>query len=164
MANRRNPKPWKRPGRQLTTLVSEKNNIAEGKEQMKKLTTFTLIVLLLATLVHAALPLDDWQSLTAVGGGTQSRLQPSHWPHDKYPDLPEITPRSNTVVLDADRAGGGDPVSCQQIRRGRPWRADSSVFGYDGESKPSIEMPYMDFLGDPDAKTARFRQPCIFHM
>ena len=33
----------------------------------------------------AATPQDNWQQLTAVGGGSQSRLAFSHWPNDKYP-------------------------------------------------------------------------------
>ncbi len=45
----------------------------------------TLSFVLLALLVHATFASDDWQTLTAVGGGTQSRLQANHWPYDKYP-------------------------------------------------------------------------------
>jgi hypothetical protein len=48
---------------------------------------------------------EDWQQLTEVGGGAQSRLAFSHWPNDKYPQLPELTPRSKTVMLDADGPG-----------------------------------------------------------
>jgi hypothetical protein len=39
----------------------------------------------------------EWQPLAAIGGPAQSRLAPSHWPYDKYPKLPEVTPKSKTV-------------------------------------------------------------------
>jgi len=53
----------------------------------------------------AAGPSDDWQQLTTVGGGTQSQMQPSHWPYDKYPNIPEVTPHSKTLLLDVDGPG-----------------------------------------------------------
>ena len=87
--------------------------------------------------------------LASVGSGTQSRLAISHWPYDKYPDLPEVTPKSKTVLLNADgpgvvtmfhvsKYGGGDQSELML----RVW--------YDGEAKPAIEMPWMDFLGAED--------------
>jgi len=48
---------------------------------------------------------SSWQGLTAIGGGTQSRLQPSHWPYDKYLNLPEVTPKSRTALLDVEGPG-----------------------------------------------------------
>jgi hypothetical protein len=106
---------------------------------------------------------DDWQQLTAVGGESQSRLAFSHWPNDKYPQLPEITPKSKTVMLDVagpgvltlfhvSKYGGGD----QDKLIPRVW--------YDGEEKPSIEMPWMDFLGDVEARTAHFSTVYFSHM
>ena len=38
----------------------------------------------LSPLAMAAPAQEDWQQLTAVGGGSQSRLAFSHWPNDKY--------------------------------------------------------------------------------
>lgn len=66
-----------------------------------------------------AAPQKDWQQLTAVGGGAQSRLAFSHWPNDKQPQLPELTPKSKTVMLDVYGAGRGDAVPRFEVRR---WR------------------------------------------
>lgn len=55
----------------------------------------------------AATAPDDWQQLTAVGAGSQSRLAFSHWPNDKYPQLPDLVrarvgPRQPPSVSDLD--------------------------------------------------------------
>ena len=117
----------------------------------------------LSPFATAAPAQDDWQQLTAVGGGSQSRLAFSHWPNDKYPQQPEITPKSKTVMLDVDgpglvtlfhvsKYGGGD----QDKLILRVW--------YDGEEKPSIQMLWMDFLGDVEAKTAHFSTVYFSHV
>lgn len=104
-----------------------------------------------------------WQQLAVVGEGAQSRLAPSHWPYDKYPELPEITPKSKTVLLDVDgpgvvtlmhvsKYGGGDPA----VLRLRVW--------YDAEQQPAIDMPWMDFLADVEGRTAYFSTVYFSHV
>jgi hypothetical protein len=53
----------------------------------------------------AALNDSPWRELAAVGGGTQTQLAISHWPYDKYPEIPQLTPKSKTVLLDVDGPG-----------------------------------------------------------
>lgn len=126
---------------------------------------FTLIELLLVLpLLADAAPLpDDWQQLTVVGGGSQSRLQPSHWPYDKYPDLPEITPKSKTTLLDVDGPGVVTLIHASKYPGGDQDKLLLRVW-YDGETTPTIEMPYMDFLGDVEAKTAYFSTIYFSHV
>ncbi len=122
-----------------------------------------LAALLLAPLVHAAFAIDGWQALTAVGGGTQSRLQASHWPYDKYPDIPQITPKSKTVLLDIDGPGVVTLIHVSKYQGGDQSQLILRVW-YDGEKTPAIEMPYMDFLGDVEAKTAYFSTVYFSHV
>ena len=111
----------------------------------------------------AATTPDDWQQLTAVGGGAQSRLAFSHWPNDKYPQLPELTPKSKTVMLDADGPGLVTLFHVSKYHGGDPDKLVLRVW-YDGEEKPSIEMPWMDFLGDVEARTAHFSTVYFSHV
>lgn len=103
----------------------------------------------------AAAPQGDWQQLTSVGGGTQSRLAFSHWPNDKYPQLAELTPKSKTVMLEANGPGVVTLFHASKYQGGDADKLVLRVW-YDGEKKPSIEMPWMDFLGDVEARTAYF--------
>ena len=105
----------------------------------------------------------DWQQLTAVGGGAQSRLAISHWPNDKYPQLPELTPHSKTVMLDADGPGVVTLFHVSKYHGGDQDKLILRVW-YDGETQPSIEMPWMDFLGDVEAKTAHFSTVYFSHV
>jgi hypothetical protein len=104
-----------------------------------------------------------WMDLTAVGGGTQCRLAISHWPYDKYPETPEVTPHSKTVLLDVDGPGVVTMFHVSQYRGGDQGQLILRVW-YDGESEPSIEMPWMDFLGDPEASTAHFSTVYFSHV
>ncbi len=111
----------------------------------------------------AAAPQEDWQQLTAVGGGAQSRLAISHWPNDKYPQLPELTPKSKTVLLEADGPGVVTLFHVSKYGGGDQDKLILRVW-YDGEEKPAIEMPWMDFLGDIEAKTAYFSTVYFSHV
>jgi hypothetical protein len=106
---------------------------------------------------------DDWQQITAIGGGTQSRLAISHWPNDKYPQLPELTPKSKTVMLDADGPGVVTLFHASKYGGGDQSQLILRVW-YDGEAKPAIEMPWMDFLGDVEARTAYFSTVYFSHV
>lgn len=122
--------------------------------------TAIIITNLLATV---ALRADDWQQLTAVGGGTQSRLQPSHWPYDKYPKMPEITPKSKTTLLDVDGPGVVTLFHVSHYSGGDEDKLILRVW-YDGEQAPAIEMPWMDFLGNVEAKSAHFSTVYFSHV
>lgn len=126
----------------------------------------TLTIMLAGCSIYqpgTALTNSQLLELTSVGGGSESRLAINHWPYDKYPNLPEITPRSNTVVLDADGPGVVTMFHASKYGGGDQGTLILRVW-YDGESKPSIEMPYMDFLGDPEAKTAHFATVYFSHV
>ena len=111
----------------------------------------------------AAAPQDNWQQLTAVGGGAQSRLAISHWPNDKYPSLPELTPKAKTVMLEVDGPGVVTLFHVSKYGGGDAGKLVLRVW-YDGEKKPSIEMPWMDFLGDVEARTAHFSTVYFSHV
>ena len=126
--------------------------------------TIILTAILITNLLAAAArPDDDWQQLTAVGGGTQSRLQPSHWPYDKHPNLPEITPKSKTTLLDVDGPGVVTLIHVSKYDGGDQDKLILRVW-YDGEQAPAIEMPWMDFLGDVEAKPAHFSTVYFSHV
>ena len=117
----------------------------------------------IAPLTNAAPAPDAWQQLTAVGSGAQSRLAISHWPNDKYPNLPELAPGSKTVMLDADGPGVVTLFHVSKYHGGDPGKLILRIW-YDGEVKPAIEMPWMDFLGDVEARTAHFSTVYFSHV
>jgi hypothetical protein len=106
---------------------------------------------------------DHWQELASVGTGAQSRLAFSHWPNDKYPRLPELTPKAKTVMLDVDGPGVVTLFHVSKYQGGDQGKLILRVW-YDGEPKPAIEMPWMDFLGDVEAKTAYFSTLYFSHV
>lgn len=105
----------------------------------------------------------QWLDLASVGGGTQSKLAISHWIYDKYPDSQEVTPRSKTVLMDADGPGVVTMFHASKYQGGDQGTLILRVW-YDREATPSIEMPFMDFLGDPEAKTAYFATVYFSHV
>ena len=111
----------------------------------------------------AATAAPSWMEVTTVGGGTQSRLAISHWPYDKYPTTPELTPKSKSLLLDVDGPGVVTAFHVSKYVGGDPGALLLRVW-YDGETTPSIEMPWMDFLGDPEAKTAYFATVYFSHV
>jgi hypothetical protein len=106
---------------------------------------------------------EDWRQLATVAGGTQSRLAFSHWPNDKYPQLPELTPKAKTVLLDVDGPGLVTLFHVSKYHGGDQGQLILRVW-YDGEARPAIEMPWMDFLGDVEAKTAHFSTVYFSHV
>ena len=86
----------------------------------------------------AAPALDNWQQLTTVDTSTQSRLAFSHWPNDKYPQLPELTARAKTVMLDVDGPGVVTLFHVSRYEGGDQSKLILRVW-YDGEPKPAIE-------------------------
>lgn len=97
-----------------------------------------------------------------------SRVVPATWPYDKYPEMPELKAGATVTLLDVDGPGvvtnlhashylvdsgmGDDvyersaPVAAQVILR--VW--------YDHQPEPAIAMPFFDFLGDLDGRSAFF--------
>lgn len=111
----------------------------------------------------SAIAQDGWQQLTTVGGGAQSQLAISHWPNDKYPQLAELTPRSKTAMLDVDGPGVVTLFHASKYHGGDQAQLVIRVW-YDHEEKPSIEMPWMDFLGDVEARTAHYGTVYFSHV
>lgn len=106
---------------------------------------------------------DAWRQIVAVGDGVRSRLQPSHWPHDKYPDMPEVTPKSKTVLLDVDGPGLVTLFHSSKYNGGDQDKLILRVW-YDSEATPAVEMPLMDFLGDVECRTAYFGTVYFSHV
>jgi hypothetical protein len=127
---------------------------------MKRILITSICLHLIAAAVMAQ---EGWRELTSVDQGTQSRLQPSHWPYDKYPDMPEITPKSKTVLLDADGPGVVTLIHVSQYKGGDQAKLILRVW-YDSERTAAIEMPWMDFLGDVEAQTAPFSTVYFSHV
>ena len=98
----------------------------------------------------------SWESLTRIGQA-DSRVVPSTWSKDKYPDMPELYGGTSVTVLDVDGPG---VITCIHASdyNDRNNSADQSAGSvimmkvwYDFEDTPSIHMPLMDFLGDIEA-------------
>lgn len=104
-----------------------------------------------------------WQELTSLDSGSQSRLAINHWPYDKYPNLPELVPGAKTVLLDTDGPGVVTLFHVSKYQGPDQSKLLLRVW-YDGEAKPAIEMPWMDFLGDVEAKTAHFSTVYFSHV
>jgi hypothetical protein len=106
--------------------------------------------------------LSAWQELSAVGGA-RSRMIPSTWCYDKYPDLPELNAGKTVTLIDQDGPG---VISCLHIsdyykKQPFDWIPEVAQalilrVWYDGETAPAIEMPLMDFLGDIQCQSAYF--------
>jgi len=127
------------------------------------LATATLAIVFAGCLTFVGHDESEWMRLTSVGGGEQSRLAFSHWVYDKYPEIPEVTPKSKTVLLDVDGPGVVTMFHVSKYAGGDQGALILRVW-YDGEAKPSIEMPFMDFLGDPEAKTSFFSTVYFSHV
>jgi hypothetical protein len=117
----------------------------------------------ISTLTAAAQTPNAWQELTAVGGGAQSRLAISHWPYDNHPDLPELKPKSKTLMLDVDGPGVVTLFHASKYHGGDQSQLVLRVW-YDAQKTPAIEMPWLDFLGDVEASTAHFSTVYFSHV
>ena len=100
---------------------------------------------------------DRWRDLSAVGG-KRTHLEPATWTLEKYPDAPTLTPGEKVALLDQDGPGVVTLLHASNYsatHRGDPRAAAELILRvwYDGEAEPSIEMPLMDFLGDPEMAT-----------
>lgn len=103
-----------------------------------------------------------WQGLSAVNPG-RSHLVPATWPHDKYPDMPELDAGKRVTLLDQDGPG---VISCLHVSAYTAKDefsltspiAQSLIIRvwYDGQLAPAIEMPLMDFLGDIQCASSYF--------
>lgn len=103
----------------------------------------------------------DWQQLTEVGM-KQSRLSSNTWPYDKYPEQQELLAGSRVTILDAEGPGVISSIHASNYidRRAltdtknelpRDEKAMKDMIfrvWYDDEERPSIEIPFVDFLGD----------------
>ncbi len=92
----------------------------------------------------------------------------SAWPYDKYPEMPRLTAHSAITLLEAEGPG---VMTCLHATRFMPRGGLNfekepvhdlivRVF-YDNEPKPSIEMPWHDFVFDLGAKSGFFSLGCV---
>jgi hypothetical protein len=106
--------------------------------------------------------MNHWHEIASIGKAA-SRMVPSTWPYDKYPEMPELDAGKTVTLIDQDGPG---MVSClhisnyydkQKILQG-PEAAQGLVLRawYDRAPQPAIEMPLMDFLADIQADSAFF--------
>jgi hypothetical protein len=110
----------------------------------------------------ASAPTDGWQQIASLPRA-QSRLAISHWPNDKYPNLAELTPGAKTVLLDTDGPGVVTLFHVSKYQGGDQGKLMLRVW-YDGQAKAALEMPWMDFLGDVEARTAHFSTVYFSHV
>lgn len=88
----------------------------------------------------------------------KTHLVPSFWA-----ELPRLKAKTTVRILDVDGPGVVTMIhgSAMGTAMGTGFSSDATkslmirVF-YDGETKPSIEMPYMDFLADVQSESAYF--------
>jgi hypothetical protein len=105
---------------------------------------------------------DSWQEIAAVQPG-RSRLVPSTWPYDKYPNAPELDAGKTVTLIDQDGPG---VITCLHVSNyynkvdfgptGGGAQALMLRVWYDHHPAPSIEMLLMDFLGDVNAESGYF--------
>ena len=87
---------------------------------------------------------------------SKTHMVPLTWTLDKYPDAPTLGPRSRVTFFDREGPGVVTMIHVSDYV-GLPGgnRADAAPLiirvWYDREEAPSIEMPFMDFLGDIEA-------------
>lgn len=91
----------------------------------------------------------NWAEITAVREES-TRMIPSTWTLDKYPEAETLQPHATVTLLDQDGPGVVTQLHSSDYTMGDAGRLILRVW-YDHEEKPSIEMPYMDFLGDIEA-------------
>lgn len=98
----------------------------------------------------------SWQNLAATGNA-ESRVIPGTWSRDKYPDMPELDAGASITMLNAVGPGVITNIHVSDYyiknRSGRENGGSAIMLRvwYDHESRPAIEMPLMDFLGDIEA-------------
>jgi hypothetical protein len=109
-----------------------------------------------ATAMYAQ-ELPGWEQLSRVRP-TQTRVVPAFWAH-----LPPLDPKAKIKVLDVDGPGVVTTIHCSgmgaEIFKFDAPASQSLVIRvyYDGQEKPAIAMPLMDFLGDIECRSAYFR-------
>jgi Protein of unknown function (DUF2961). len=105
----------------------------------------------------------DWKQLSQIGM-KQSRLSSSTWPYDKHPEQQELLAGSRVTILHAEGPGVVSSIHASNYndrkvitdvemtlpRDNRAMREIIFRVWYDDEETPSIELPFVDFLGDVD--------------
>jgi len=101
--------------------------------------------------------MTDYQ-IARININKTTKQKPSLWANDKYPNTPQLHPKSKVVLLDAE--GPGVVTSIHTTRMsprliGEIWNWDSKYIKdimlriwYDNNSTPAIEIPFYDFFGD----------------
>lgn len=103
----------------------------------------------------------DWKQLTEIGM-KQSRLSSNTWPYDKYPEQQELFAGSRVTILNVEGPGVISSIHASNYmdRRvltdiknelPRDEKAMKDIIfrvWYDNEERPSIQIPFVDFLCD----------------
>ena len=99
----------------------------------------------------------SWQNLSKVGQA-QTRGATAFWG-----GMPELNPKAKIKVLDVDGPGVVTSIHVSAMTaEGMQGFGSAPVAGlmlrvfYDGQAKPAIEMPLMDFVGDIQGKSQYF--------
>lgn len=113
---------------------------------------------MLSLIAHAALAGDgsSWQELSKVGHAK------THGVTAFWGGMPELVPKAKIKVLDVDGPGVITSIHVSAMAAEGIGFDAPAVAGliirvfYDGQAKPAIEMPLMDFVGDVECKSNYF--------
>jgi hypothetical protein len=117
-------------------------------------TLFILCVCLAAVGQDGPANQDRWKEISAVRN-SKTHLVPSTWNLDKYPDTPLLTAKARVTILEQDGPGVITQIHVSDYM-GNNNQLILRVC-YDGEEKPSIEMPLMEFMGDVESATPPYQ-------
>jgi hypothetical protein len=107
------------------------------------------------TVLQAADAPADWRAQTFIRD-SKSHVVPAMWEK-----LPKLDPKSTVTILDVDGPGVVSLIHASALNSGKELYGPEAqgvivrVF-YDGQPTPSINMPFMDFLGDIQCHSAYF--------
>ncbi len=113
------------------------------------------IVLVIAGTVDAGTASERWQEISAIKD-RKTHMTPHTWRLDKYPDAPIFDPGAKITLIDQDGPGVVTLFHVSEYIDGDDSKLILRVW-YDKETKPSIEMPLMDFLADPQSKAGAYQ-------
>ena len=125
---------------------------------MKRITiTLASVLLTSLSVLHADAGLPAWQETVCVFGNN-THVVPSLWA-----EMPKLNAKTTVTILNVDGPGVVTTIHASALGTdfGKGFASQEAqgvmirVF-YDGESTPSIDMPFMDFLGDIQCKSAYF--------
>lgn len=124
------------------------------------LIAFAMVCVFVISGCQTIITFDRWKEIATIKSG-KTHLIPSTWP-DKYPDMPMMKPGAKITVIDQGGPGVITNIhSSAYILKYGEWNVPQMAslmirVWYDHHPRPAIEMPFMDFLADIQAKSAYF--------